>query len=160
MLSLIILPNQILRSRNKDLKFPLVKEITELISEMFKALAYLKGIGLAAPQIGSNINLMVIIASDAPRAYVNPKILKSSIFKEEMEEGCLSVPGVFGLVKRSKKILVEHFTVDGKLEKIWLEGMMARVYQHEVDHLNGVLFIDKTNKITIGRELLNQYVQI
>ncbi len=158
MLSLVIAPNKILRAKNQDIKFPLSPEISRLIPEMFKAMKEFKGIGLAAPQISHNLNLMVITTADGPQAFLNPRISKSSLVGESMEEGCLSVPGVFGIVKRPRRVTVVYFTPQGILIKQSYQGLMARVYQHEYDHLQGVLFIDKAKTITSGKELLEKYV--
>ncbi|MFA4937472.1 MAG: peptide deformylase [Patescibacteria group bacterium] len=157
MLLLIIAPNPILRAKNEAIKFPLSSEIIELIPEMFKAMNNLKGIGLAAPQIGHNINLMVIATAQGPQAFINPRIVKFSYINESMEEGCLSVPHVFGIVKRARSIKVEYFTDQGIKKQQSYHGLMARIYQHELDHLNGILFIDQVKNITVGQELLKKY---
>ncbi|MFH1866914.1 MAG: peptide deformylase [Patescibacteria group bacterium] len=157
MLQLITLPNPILRQRVTEVPLPPSQKIIDLIPQMFSAMENYQGIGLAANQINKSISLMVIATSKGPRAFINPRILKRSWSKDQIEEGCLSIPGVFGQVRRSTRIYVSHLTDQGKVEKVWYEGMMARVYQHEVDHLNGVLFIDQAKIITQGQELLKQY---
>ena len=78
---------------------------------------------------------------------INPKILKKSLFKEWDEEGCLSVPGFFGQVKRHKKITLEYLDANGKLQRLDAEGFFARIIQHEIDHLNGILFTDKAKDL-------------
>jgi len=105
------------------------------------------GVGLAAPQIGKNIRLCVINAKEGPICLINPKITKKSWTKEWGEEGCLSIPNVFGQVKRHKKITCQYFNLSGKVLKLSAEGLLARVIQHEVDHLDGVLFIDKARNV-------------
>jgi len=157
MLPLILLPDPILRKVASPVTLPLSEEVRGLAEQMFPAMKHYDGIGLAAPQVGYSLQLMVINTPDQPTAYINPVIIKSSWKKVNMEEGCLSVPGVFGLVKRPAKILARYVTLEGKTKEEWLQGMVARVYQHEVDHLNGVLFIDKTKKIIEGQELLSGY---
>jgi peptide deformylase len=158
MLSLITLPNPILRKVAEDVKFPVDSNFRKFIKEMFTAMKHYDGIGLAAPQVGKSIQLMVINTPNKPTAFINPVVLKKSWKKSEAEEGCLSVPNVYGMVKRSKKILVSFFNIDGVKHEEWLDGMIARVYQHEVDHLNGILFIDRTKKIIQGKELLAEYL--
>jgi len=159
MLPLIISPNPILRHVGTTITTPLSPEMIDLAKEMFIAMKHYDGIGLAAPQIGQSIQLMVINQSGTPTAFFNPVILKKSWAKINMEEGCLSVPGVFGIVRRPKKIYVRYYTIKNELKEEWLDSMIARIFQHEVDHLNGILFIDKTKKIIQGQELLDNYTK-
>lgn len=105
-----------------------------------------QGIGLAAPQVGVSQRLIVIAFQKEPLILFNPEISKKSFKKESGEEGCLSVPGVFGLVKRHYKISVAALDKSEKKINFVAEGMLARVIQHEVDHLNGILFIDRIKK--------------
>ncbi|MBI5465913.1 MAG: peptide deformylase [Candidatus Kerfeldbacteria bacterium] len=159
MLPLVIAPDPILRKVTEQVSLPLSAEVQALAKQMFPAMKHYDGIGLAAPQVGRSLQLMVVNTPLEPTAYVNPVILKRSWKKVAMEEGCLSIPGVFGIVKRPQKILARYVTLGGQTREEWLDGLMARVYQHEVDHLNGVLFIDKTKEITQGSELLAKYTQ-
>ena len=85
-----------------------------------------------------------------PFPLINPKIVKKSPKRVEMEEGCLSIPNVFGMVKRPEKITVEAQNLDGEKHKFEASGMLSRVIQHEVDHLDGVLFTSKMIKSTTG----------
>lgn len=117
------------------------------IKDMIKTMYEADGIGLAASQVGIDINLAVIAVKDGEMVLVNPKITRYGLRKESVEEGCLSVPGVWGMVKRSKHIKVKAMGLDGKRIEFKAEGFFARVVQHEVDHLNGILFIDKAEKI-------------
>ena len=105
------------------------------------------GIGLSANQIGLDFKVFVAQADGKFYAIFNPKILKSSEERAAMEEGCLSVPEVFGTVIRPAKIVLEGFDKNGKKLKIKAWGLLARIFQHEVDHLNGKLFIDKAEKL-------------
>lgn len=114
---------------------------------MAKTMVKTDGVGLAAPQIGKNIRLAMINSRDGIFCLINPKYIKKSWARELAQEGCLSIPGVFGKVKRHKKISLTYYNQDGKKTKLTSEGMMARVMQHEIDHLNGVLFIDKAVEI-------------
>lgn len=128
-------------------------EITALAEEMFKIMKANKGIGLAAPQVGVSLQLAVIAHEpdkDEPKeeripktVLINPKIISASKEQVEEEEGCLSVPSIYGPVKRSAEIVVETLNPQGKKIIIKAKGLMARVLQHEIDHLSGMLFIDR-----------------
>ena len=87
---------------------------------------------------------------------INPKITRRSWKKDVVEEGCLSIPQVFGTVKRPVKIWVSTQDLNGQKVKFTANGMFARVIQHEVDHLNGILFIDKVSQITGGQDILDK----
>lgn len=155
---------KILRQRPADFDFKKYtkKEINELIKRMRERMIEADGIGLAANQIGLDAQVFVAqirqtkrrgrdsIASENQKFYAifNPKIIKSSEKKTVFDEGCLSVPGgYFGDVERPEKITLTGFDKNGKKIKIKAWGLLARVLQHEVDHLNGVLFIDKCKKL-------------
>mgnify|MGYP001569929268 CR=1 FL=1 len=106
------------------------------------------GIGLAAPQIGLTINAFVISKDVAkqfgiPSAYINPKIVSVSQKEEIMEEGCLSVPGLLGLVKRARTITITAHDEKGKQFTVIASDLAARIMQHELDHLKGTLIVDK-----------------
>lgn len=106
------------------------------------------GVGIAAPQVSKSIQLIVVNMKDQPLVLINPKIILKSIRKELGEEGCLSVPGVFGMVKRSKTVRVKALNQKGGKLFLKAKGMLARVLQHEIDHLLGILFIDKVVRYT------------
>ncbi len=125
-------------------------EMTTLIRDMTDTVLDEKGLGIAATQIGSNHRIAVINGQDGTYAVINPRIIKRSIRTETDEEGCLSIPDVFGLVKRAKSVTVTFLDVDGKAHREKASGLLARVYQHEIDHLDGILFIDRMKKITKG----------
>lgn len=148
-LKIITQPNPILRRKSKeiDLKKISSREIKSLISSMIKTMAATDGAGLAAPQIGRNITLAAVNSKDGAFCLINPRITKKSFARELGQEGCLSIPGVYGQVKRRKKITLTYYDQGGKKIKLEAQGLMARVIQHEVDHLDGVLFIDKAIKI-------------
>jgi len=137
------------------------KEITELIKQMREIMTEAVGVGLSANQLGLNLRLFVAqiratklrsansIVSEDQKFYAifNPEIVKASKEKSLLEEGCLSVPGYYGEVERPEKITLVGQDRYGKKIKIKAWGLLARVFQHEVDHLNGILFIDKTKKV-------------
>ncbi|MFH0955834.1 MAG: peptide deformylase [Candidatus Falkowbacteria bacterium] len=148
-LKIITQPNPILRKKSAEISLEKItsREFKNLISSMAKTMAKTDGVGLAAPQIGKNIRLVVINSKDGVFCLINPKLTKKSWARELAQEGCLSVPGVFGKVRRHKKVSLAYYNQDGKKIKMTAIGMMARVMQHEIDHLNGVLFIDKAVEI-------------
>lgn len=123
-------------------------EIRELLARMKCSMRAAHGIGLSANQIGLPYRLFV---AEVPNqdgrmkfyAIFNPVIEKYSDENELLEEGCLSVPGIYGRVKRSLEVVLRGFDKNGKAVKIKAWGLLAHVFQHEVDHLNGTLFIDK-----------------
>lgn len=157
-----------LRQRTIDFDFSKFskKEINELIEKMKKAMIEANGIGLAANQIGLNFKVFVaqipkiefdnygestkhlLPAQEKFYAIFNPEIIKSSKEKSIAEEGCLSVPGgYFGEVERPEKITLVGQDKNGKRIKIKAWGLLARVFQHEIDHLNGILYIDKAKNL-------------
>lgn len=106
------------------------------------------GVGIASPQVGRNIRAIVININDTIECYINPEIVKTSEAMQEGEEGCLSVPGIYGLVDRHKRITVHALNRHGRRVEMDLRNFPAVVFQHEIDHLNGVLFIDKMKQAT------------
>ncbi len=153
MLKIITIPDPILKKKTELIKKfdPMLKK---LAAEMIETCSQADGIGLAAPQIGKSIRFCIINLKQmglAPFALVNPKIVKKSWKKVEMEEGCLSVPGVFGIVKRPENIKVDAQNLQGVQSSFQANGLLARVIQHEVDHLDGILFTSKIIKATTGK---------
>ncbi len=148
-LNIVTTPNPILRQRAEEIKPEEIRSpaIQNLIFDMKETVLPAGGIGLAAPQVGLSLRLIVIALNDKIKAFINPKITKFSWRKEVGEEGCLSVPGKFGPVKRSKIAKVEAYDEHGKLLKFKAKDLFARVIQHEIDHLDGILFIDKSKKV-------------
>ena len=130
-----------------DFKKYTKKEVRELVKTMRQAMHAAAGIGLSANQIGMDISVFVAKVDNKFYAVFNPEISQSSKETVEMDEGCLSVPGVYGIVTRPEKITLKGFDPAGKLLKIKAWGLLARVFQHEVDHLRGGLFIDKAKNL-------------
>ncbi len=143
-MEIITHPNPILRQRAQ--KIENISDIEKIIPDFIKTMKEKKGIGLAAPQIGKSIQLIAIQTKDDAQIFINPKITWKSFKKEIAEEGCLSIPNTFGKVKRSYKITVKFQDQKGQKQKLITKGLYARVLQHEIDHLNGILFIDKIVK--------------
>lgn len=129
-------------------------ELSKLIEDMWDTLADSEGIGLAAPQIGKSIRVVVIdldpLAEDMPeykgfrKVYINPHIVEADESdKDTSEEGCLSLPGIHEKVTRPKRIRVQYQDTDFNSYDEWVEGYLARVMQHEFDHLEGKVFTDR-----------------
>lgn len=150
-LPLTYYPDPFLRKKAADVDPTKIPELQELFQDMIQTMHEKDGVGLAAPQVGVSIQAAVIAYKDGPLIIINPVLSHFSFRKETAEEGCLSVPGVNGLVKRSKKVLFKALNENGQLIEGTAEGYFARVLQHEVDHLNGILFIDRAKKITHGK---------
>jgi peptide deformylase len=131
----------------------LSSDIQKLIPEMIETMLKKDGIGLAGPQIGKSFRIIVIHHKDKDLVMINPRMIKKSLTKDWDEEGCLSVPEIFGDVRRCKKVIVKYIDENGKEQKLSGEGLLARVIQHEIDHLDGILFIDKAKNI---RKLENE----
>ena len=126
-------------------------EIRKTLSDMLETMYYQVGIGLAAPQVG--VSLRIILVDDGPRgprALLNPAIVdqRGSV---RGEEGCLSIPGFFGEVERSEWVRVEAMDAEGRPLSFEAKGLQSRVIQHELDHLDGVLFIDRLPPVTRDR---------
>jgi len=151
MLPLSYYPDPILRKKAVPIDPSTIPELGELIEAMTATMFEKDGIGLAAPQIGKSIRLIVIAHKEGPLALINPELFHLSFSKESAEEGCLSIPGVAGIVKRHKRLDFRALDKNGKKIEGAAEGLFARVLQHEIDHLNGVLFIDRSKEITHGK---------
>jgi peptide deformylase len=127
-------------------------EIRRIAAEMLELMHEAKGIGLAANQVALPFQLFVLhprsdgTESDCERAFINPRITDRKGIVQE-EEGCLSLPGVFGKLKRAERIKVTALGLDGKPFELEAEGLASRAIQHEVDHLHGILFTDKLNPL-------------
>lgn len=141
----------VLRKEAEDITSDYPK-LKELIDNMFETMKNADGVGLAAPQIGLPIRVVVInldvLSEDAPefkdflRVYINPQILEVDGEEVSMEEGCLSLPGIHEPVKRKNRIHVSYVDENFQPHDEWVEGYLARVMQHEFDHLDGKMFID------------------
>jgi peptide deformylase len=147
-LKIIKYPSTLLRKKTRKIKDFKNPEIAKLVSSMKEAMEESKGIGLAATQVGSDMRVCVIEVNDDFLAMINPEIKSHSRKKVVAEEGCLSFPGKFLEIERYEKVKVRAMDLSGQKLKIKAEGLLARVIQHEIDHLDGVLMIDraKVNK--------------
>lgn len=137
-------PDPVLCKQCQEVK-KINQEIRDLTREMLETMYQHEGIGLAAPQVGVEKRIIVVDIGKGPIILINPKILEVSQEADFMTEGCLSLPNTFVKVERAKKIVVEGFDEYGKQVKLKATGLTARAIQHEVDHLSGILIIDKQN---------------
>lgn len=139
----ITFPNPTLRKKAKAIK-AVNLEVRKIIGEMIETMyaAEPKGIGLAAIQVGIPMQIIVADIGEGPIALINPKMVFHK-GKEADKEGCLSLPGIYAEVERWSWVKVVGLNKDGKKVEIEAEGLLARVLQHEIDHLNGILFIDR-----------------
>jgi len=128
-------------------------ELKQLVSDMFETMYEAPGIGLAATQVDRHIRLLVMDVSegrDRPRSLINPQIIASD-GEEEMDEGCLSVPGFYEKVSRAERIRVRAQNTDGEVSEFEAEGLEAVCIQHEMDHLEGRLFVDYLSSLKRNR---------
>lgn len=147
LLDIVINPNEILRKRSQEIDPKELLGMRDLIADMKLTMVKKDGVGLAAPQIGQNIRMIVVAHKDGVLTLVNPVLRKLSFLNEWGEEGCLSVPNLYGQVKRHRSLVCGYLDEKGNKRTIKANGLFARVLQHEVDHLDGILFIDKAKDV-------------
>lgn len=148
---LIILPDPLLRQQSKPIE-QVDAEITRLADDMLDTMYDAPGIGLAAIQIGVPRRMLVIDISREdedrkPVVFINPEILNVSDDVSAYEEGCLSIPDYYAEVERPAALTVGYIDRDGKKQTVEADGLLATCLQHEMDHLNGVLFIDHISRL-------------
>ncbi|MFN3550846.1 MAG: peptide deformylase, partial [Endomicrobiia bacterium] len=146
-LKIVKYPNPILKKKLK-LVVDFNSRLKSTIRDMFESMYTYNGIGLAANQVGIDMSIVIVDISKVekkiiPLALVNPVITKYSDEKELAEEGCLSFPGYYDKVQRSKYLEVSYYDINGKPQKLQAEGLLARVLQHEIDHINGINFVQR-----------------
>jgi len=145
----------VLREQGRLIEKPADAAVQTLIDDMLVTVADANGVGLAAPQVYEQLALFIVAARPNPRypkspemepvAMLNPELLWTS---EEMElgwEGCLSIPGIRGLVPRHRQIRIRYLTRSGERREEEWEGFLARIFQHEFDHIKGIVFLDRTD---------------
>jgi peptide deformylase len=152
---ILILPDKRLRLVSKPVK-TIDREVRQLVDDMFETMYDAPGIGLAAIQIGvpHRVVTMDLAKKDEPpeqRVFINPEILWSSDDKSVHEEGCLSIPEFYEEVERPAQVRVKYLDLDGKEQEVEANGLLATCLQHEIDHLNGVLFIDRISRLKRAR---------
>ena len=148
---LIILPDPLLRQASKPIE-RIDTETQRLADDMLETMYDAPGIGLAAIQIGVPRRMLVIDVSregeeKTPLVFINPEIVTSSDDRSVYEEGCLSIPDYYAEVERPARVTVKYLDRDGKEQFTEAEGLLATCVQHEIDHLNGVLFIDYISRL-------------
>ena len=145
-LDVVKLGQDILREKSEPIP-EVTDEIRTLAEDMFETMIATDGVGLAGPQIGKNIRIFVAIADDdVRRVFINPQIIKTSEELSDYDEGCLSIPQVYETIRRPAKVTVQAINEHGKSFTLEADGLLARIIQHEYDHLEGILFIDRGDK--------------
>lgn len=157
-LKIIFYPDPILRKKIKAVRNINSEETQKIIQGIIKKMKIVikeaGGVGLAANQIGKDARIFIVYLENKFYTFINPEIIKSSKQKITMEEACLSVPGIYGIVERPEKVVIIAQNENAAKIKKSARGLFARVIQHEIDHLNGILFIDKAKcvqKIEFGK---------
>ncbi|MDX9702123.1 MAG: peptide deformylase [Candidatus Auribacterota bacterium] len=158
-MEIAIYGNPVLRKKAKKIPLDKLHEYRSIADQMFEVMREDQGIGLAAQQVGLTDKIMVIDTQDSPDSkmvVINPEITSYSKQTDTMEEGCLSFPGIRANIVRAQTIEVTFYDLEGKFYRITCSDLIARVFQHEIDHLNGVLFIDRmtpAQKLMLKRKL-------
>jgi peptide deformylase len=152
----------VLREQGQLITNPRDPALQVLIDDMLVTVADANGVGIAAPQVYEPLALFIVASRPNPRypnapeaeptAMLNPEILWASNEKETGWEGCLSIPGIRGLVPRNRRIGVRYLTRAGELREEELEGFVARIFQHEFDHINGIVFLDRVESRNLVTE--------
>ena len=148
---ILIIPDKRLRAKSEPVN-AIDAEVRALVDDMFATMYAAPGIGLAAIQIGvpTRVVTMDLAGKEEPpqpQVFINPEIVGSSAEKSVYEEGCLSIPEYYEEVERPQAVRVKYLDLDGKPQEIEADGLLATCLQHEIDHLNGVLFIDHISKL-------------
>jgi peptide deformylase len=148
---LVILPDPVLRQLSAPVE-RVDDALRRLADDMLATMYDAPGIGLAAIQVGEPVRLLVIdLAKEgeepAPQIFINPEIVDSSEQRSVYEEGCLSIPDYYAEVERAASVTIDYLDRAGRMQQVAAEGLLATCLQHEIDHLNGVLFIDHISKL-------------
>lgn len=143
---LVTYPDPILNKKTALVENVNDPEIKSLISEMLFELEKNNGLGIAAPQVGKSLRVCIIKLEGKTHVLINPQIIKKSWRKEVGEEGCLSFPGIFVPIKRHAKVTVRTLDEKGESRTLKAKGLLARAFQHEIDHLEGITIEDRKNK--------------
>ncbi len=163
LLQIALLGNPILWKKAKSVRDIKNEKVQKLIDSMIKTVMEVDGVGLAAPQVNESFQIFIMASHPNPRypkapkmkptAIINPKIIKLSKTQEKAWEGCLSIPGMRGFISRSAEIQVEYVTREDRKIKTVYKDFLARIFQHEFDHLQGLTFLDR---VSSGRDLMNE----
>ena len=142
---ILVVGNIVLRQKAKRVS-QFDRTLQRLIDDMIETMRAAPGVGLAGPQIGVPLRLAVIEVDDQVTVIINPEIVKRS-GEVELDEGCLSVPGFWGKLHRSEKVTVKARNRDGREFRVSAEGLLGQALQHEIDHLDGMLYIDRMESL-------------
>ncbi|HET9426703.1 MAG TPA: peptide deformylase [Gemmatimonadaceae bacterium] len=140
-LPLRVLGDPILREETKPVTV-VTAELRQLVDAMFETMYAARGIGLAAPQVGRLERIAVVDVDEEPMVLINPEVIESSSATEKAEEGCLSIPDIYGDVERPSVVRVRAMDLEGNVFEREATELLGRCMQHEIDHLHGKLFID------------------
>ena len=148
---IVVMGDPILRTATAEVD-AFDRDLKMLVRDLFETMYHAEGIGLAAPQIGISRRVIVIDLRseeqpEARLALINPSVVWASAESDKEPEGCLSIPGLEEVIKRSLAIRVEAVDIDGGRMELEAEGLFARVLQHEMDHLDGILFVDRVSAL-------------
>lgn len=162
---IVTIPNEVLRRKARPVS-DFGPELQTLIDDMVETMRSAPGVGLAAPQVGLSLRVIVVEFGDEededvpPKLFmvVNPEIQRSSTDKVLGTEGCLSIPGLAGEVERAEEVTVKGLSRRGQPMKIKASGWLARIFQHEIDHLDGVLFTDLAEHVWKLEEIESEEV--
>ena len=153
------IPDPVLKQKAKRVR-TIDGSIKKLISNMIETVHSASGVGLAAPQVGTLLRVIVVgIPEEEDIAIINPEIVRSR-GERSIDEGCLSVPGYFGQIKRAESVTVKGRDQDGKEIRIKAEGLLAQALEHEIDHLNGVLYFDHLESLEQLRKVEPEGTQL
>ena len=152
---IIILPDKRLRQVSEPVK-TITGDLRALVDDMLETMYKAPGVGLAAIQVGVAKRLVTVDTAKKdepknPQVFVNPEVVWSSQEKNTYEEGCLSIPEYYEEVERPSEVKVRYLDLDGKTQELEANGLLATVLQHEIDHTNGILFIDHISKLKRDR---------
>lgn len=160
-LPIVTYPAAILRQPTSDLTPEQARQLSALAQDMALTMEVADGIGLAAVQVGRAVRMAVVSGAVAKTAehlvLVSPRLVRLSVWRSTFEEGCLSLPGVYGNVRRPAGATVRYLDLNGEAKELRATGMLVRVILHELDHLDGVLFIDRAKTLTQGAGLLETW---
>lgn len=150
-LPIVIIPDPILRKTSAQVE-RVDDELRKFADDMLATMYDAPGVGLAAIQVAQPIRMLTVDVSEKddepdPQVFINPKIVQKSDTPNVYEEGCLSIPDIYADVERPAEVTVEYLDLSGKQKTILADGMLATVLQHEIDHLDGALFIDYLSKL-------------
>lgn len=148
-LHIYVAPHPVLKKIAEPVEGGVTADLRRMMDDMLETMYATSGIGLAAPQVGVSKRVLVMDLEQPddggkgkPQVFVNPEIIWSSEELSTYNEGCLSLPGQYAEVERPKKVRVKYLDYDGKAQEVEADGLLATCLQHEMDHLNGVLFVD------------------